>query len=337
MRTRLLFLLVATLLAVGYMPARAQHPTKVPRIGYIGGVDVRAHVFDAFRQGLRELGYVEGQNIVIEHRPYNGGLQLDNTAAELVRINVDAIVAQSPDSIRAAMQATKTIPIVMSIPGNPAAIDLVESLERPGGNVTGVSGVTAELGGKWLELIKETVPSVKRIAGFWNQRAESKLPIWKSVEIAARSLKVDLRWLEVGRRPEGAFFWGSKYQGTDMTRGFRSAIWGDADAFIVLPGFGSYGNMIELIDLAKKHQLPGIFWASSLAEMGGLMSYGANSVEQSRRAAYVLDKILKGAKPSGLPVERPTQFELVINLKTAREIGVTIHPEVLMWADRVIK
>ena len=166
---------------------------------------------------------------------------------------------------------------------------------------------------------------MKRIAGFWNQRAENKLPIWKSVELAARSLKVELEWLEVrGFRGE-------------IARRFRSAIWGGADAFIVLPGFGSFENMTEMIELAKKNRLPGIFWASSLAERGGLISYGGNIREQSRRAAYMLDKILKGAKPSDLPVERPTQFELVINLKTAKEIGVTIHPEVLMWADRVIK
>lgn len=320
-RLLLLFLIVAVL-ALAASPAGAQQPAKVPRVGYFGGGNPRSPVFDSFRQGLRELSYVDGQNIVIEHRPYNGDPQLYNSASELVRLNVDAIVAQGGESVLAAMKATKTIPIVIIIPN---AAPFVASLERPGGNVTGVSGLTAELGGKWLELLKETVPSMKRIAGFWNQRAENKLPIWKSVELAARSLGVELEWLEVrGFRGE-------------IARRFRSAIWAGADAFIVLPGFGSFENMTEMIELAKKNRLPGIFWASSLAERGGLMSYGGNIREQSRRAAYVLDKILKGAKPSDLPVERPTQFELVINLKTAKEIGVTIHPEVLMWADRVIK
>jgi putative ABC transport system substrate-binding protein len=179
------------------------------------------------------------------------------------------------------------------------------------------------LGGKWLELLKETIPSAKRVAVFWNWRAEDTLPTWKSVELAARSLKVDLDWVEM-RGP------------LDIKRAFRSAIFGRADAFIVLPVPASV-SMEEIAELALKNRLPGIFWRADFAEQGGLMAYGANRLEQSRRAAYVVDKILKGAKPGNLPVERPTHFELVINLKTAKEIGVTIRPDVLMWADRVIK
>jgi putative ABC transport system substrate-binding protein len=228
------------------------------------------------------------------------------------------------------MKVTNTIPIVIIVPI--AAHNFVASLERPGGNVTGVRGLTADSGGKWLELLKETIPSVKRVAGFWNRAAEDKLPIWKSVELAARSLKIELDWLEVG----GRWAWG--YPRDEIARRFHSAVWRGADGLIVLPGvLGSVKDTTEMIDLAKKDRLPGMFWSSSLAEMGGLMSYGTNSIEQSRRAAYVLDRILKSAKPAELSVERPTQFELVINLKTAKEIGVTVHPEVLMWADRVIK
>jgi len=285
---------------------------------------------DSFRLGLRELGYVDGQNIVIEDRPYNGDPQLEKSAAELVQLDVSAIVAQGTESVRTAMKVTNTIPIVIIVPN--AAHNFVASLERPGGNVTGVGGLTADLGGKWLELLKETIPSVKRVAGFWNRAAEDKLPIWKSVELAARSLKIELDWLEVG----GRWAWG--YPRDEIARRFHSAVWRGADGLIVLPGvLGSVKDTTEMIDLAKKDRLPGMFWSSSLAEMGGLMSYGTNSIEQSRRAAYVLDRILKSAKPAELSVERPTQFELVINLKTAKEIGVTVHPEVLMWADRVIK
>jgi putative ABC transport system substrate-binding protein len=182
------------------------------------------------------------------------------------------------------------------------------------------------LGGKWLELVKDTIPSAKRVAVFWNPRAEDRFPVWKSVDVAARSFGVDLEWLEVRNS-------------TDIARRFRSAIWGKADAFIVLPGFAPRDSMKEIGELALKNRLPGIFWRTDfdLDQFGGLMAYGANRLEQSRRAAYVVDKILKGAKPAELPVELPKSFELVINLKTAKELGVTVPPRVLAWADRVIK
>jgi putative ABC transport system substrate-binding protein len=319
-----LFLIVAVL-ALAEPPAVAQQAQKVPKIGFLGGAKPGASILQSFHQGLRELGYVEGQNFILEPRHRKGDAsQFYNLAADLVRLQVDVIVAPNPDAIRAAMKATMTIPIVVTVPG--AAIDFVASLERPGGNVTGVSGLTTELGGKWLELIKETIPSTKRVAVFWNRRAEERFPIWKSVDSAARSLGVDLQWLETG---EGGFGW--------LYRNLRSAVWRQADAFLVLPGTGGFRNTEDIAEFGVRNRIPGISWQGDFAEAGGLMSYGANRNEQSRRAAYFVDKILKGAKPGDLPVERPTQFELVINLKTAKEIGVTIHPEVLMWADRVIK
>jgi putative ABC transport system substrate-binding protein len=306
--------------------AKAQQPPKVPRVGYIGGGDLGSPIFDSFRQGLRDLGYVNGQSIVIERRPYYGDAQLDHSAAELVSLNVDAIVAQGGQPGRAVMRATKTIPIVMFVARDPPMIDFLASLERPSGNVSGVSGLTTEMGGKLLELIKETIPSAKRVAVFWNRLAEQRFPIWKSVDSAAHSLGIDLRWLEAG---DGSFGW--------LYRNIRTAAWRQADAFIILPGTGGFRNTQDIAGFGLRNRIPGISWRGDFTEAGGLMSYEPNSAEQSRRAAHLVDKIIKGAKPSDLPVERATQFELVINLKTAKEIGVTIHPEILMWANRIIK
>jgi len=308
--------------------ANAQQPAKVPRIGFLGGANPRlAPILRSFRQGLREIGYVEGQNIILESRRSIGDTsEFHNFAADLVRLQVDVIVAQNLNPTRGAMNATKTIPIVMTFPGDPVLLGFVASLERPGGNVTGVSGLTPELGGKWLELVKETVPNARRVAVLWNQNAEYHFPTWKSVEIAARSLKVDVEWVEVrGLR--------------DIPRRFGPVISGKPDAFIVLPGFGGERILPEIAELGLKNRVPGMFWRTDLdlEQMGGLMAYGANRAEQSRRAAYFVDKILKGAKPAELPVELPKSFELVINLKTAKEIGITIPPRVLAWADRVIK
>jgi putative ABC transport system substrate-binding protein len=326
MKTWLPALLIVLVLALAKGFAGAQQPTKVPRVGILGPASASSPILQSFRQGLRELGYVEGQNIILDGRSsrdvseYRQGL-----ADEVVRLGVDVIVAFAAQPIFAAMKATKTIPIVMTFPGDAASEGFVASLERPGGNVTGVSSLVTELGGKWLELLKEAIPTVRRVAVLWNPRSEEKFPTWKGVELAARSLQVEVIWMEVRNQ-------------RDVARAFRPAThWGRADAFIVLPGGIFFANMPEIVDLGLKTRVPGISWRGDFAEVGGLMAYGANRLEQSRRAAYVVDKILKGAKPGDLPVERPTQFELVINLKTAKEIGVTIQPEVLMFADRVIK
>jgi putative ABC transport system substrate-binding protein len=321
------------MLAFAQAPANAQQPAKAPQIGYLNSplrhsaslpLDwSRRGLIEPFRQGLRELGYVEGQNVILQTRIADEW-QLHDLAVELVQLKVDVIVAQGASPIRAAMKATNTIPIVMTFPGDAASEGFVASLVRPGGNVTGVSGLTPELGGKWLELLKETIPSARRVAVLWNPRSEDIFPTWKGVDHSARSLGVDLQWLEVRNR-------------NHVASAFRLATLGRADAFIVLPGGIFFTTMSEIVDLAQKSRLPGISWRGDFAEVGGLMAYGANRLEQSRRAAYVVDKILKGAKPADLPVELPKSFELVINLKTAKEIGITVPPRVLIWADRVIK
>ena len=328
-----LFLIVAAL-ALAAPFAAAQQPGKVPQIGYLNNHILRDASFppgfrrglsEPFQQGLRELGYVEGQNFILQSRLGNDG-QFQSLAAELVQLKVDVIVAQAPAAIFAAMKATRTIPIVMTFPGDPVLLGFVASLERPGTNVTGVSGLTQGLGGKWLELVKETVPSAKRVGVFWNMQAEISFPMWKSVESASRSLGMDLQSIETGNSPVAL-----------ILQRFRSAALRQMDAFIVLPGGTRF--FPDIAEFGLINHIPGIFCRTdlNLAEIGALMAYGANRAEQSRRAAYFVDKILKGAKPAELPVELPKSFELVINLKTAKEIGITIPPRVLAWADRVIR
>lgn len=334
MKTWLSGLLIAVLLALTAGFAQAQQSAKMPQIGYLNthirrstssSSDRPRGMREPFLEGLRELGYVEGQNIIINSRIGEEG-QFRELAAELVRLKMDVIVAQAP-AIRAAVSATTTIPIVTIFPGDPVLNGFVASLERPGGNVTGVGGVSLELGGKWLELIKETIPSAKRVAVFWNRRAEETFPLWRSVDSTARALGVDVRWEEVG--PEAASW---------LFRRLRSAALRQADAFIVLPGLGGR-NMEDIAEFGIRNHIPGIFPRTDLdlEQMGGLMAYGANGGEQSRRAAYFVDKILKGAKPAELPVESPKSFAFVINLKAAKEIGITVPARVLAWADRVIK
>ena len=341
MRTyRLLYLLTFVALALCVPPAGAQRPAHIPRIGYLNyrisqtsSADRNLYPrIEPFRQGLNELGYIEGQNIIL-HVRIGEGRQIKDFAAELVQLKVDVIVAVNPGAIDAAKAATKTIPIIATFRDDPVRLGYVASLERPGGNVTGVNALTLELGGKWLELLTETIPSAKRVAVFSNRTAEEKFPLWKSLDSTARSLGVNLQWLEVAREMV-------RNDRQYLPQRLRRAAWRQADAFIVLPnGTGGLTNNEDIAEFGLRNRIPGIFGRTdlNLDEIGGLMAYGANRVEQSRRAAYLVDKILKGAKPGELPVERPTQFELVINLKTAKEIGVTIHPEVLMWADRVIK
>ena len=323
-RITLLVLFIVAVLAFAQAPAGAQQPAKIPRIALLGRGSPSSQILHSFRQGLRELGYVEGQNIILNGRFSRNIAEYPGLADEVVRLGVDVIVSFAAQPIFAAMKATNTIPIVMTFVGDAASEGFVASLERPGGNVTGVSGLRTELGGKWLELVKETIPSAKRLAVLWHRKSEDKFPVWKSVDVTARSLGVELQWLEV--RNFG-----------DIALSFRSAAVGGADGFIVLPGGIFFTTMPEIVDLALKNRLPGISWRGDFAEVGGLMAYGANRLDQSRRAAYVVDKILKGAKPAELPMELPKSFELVINLRTAKELGITIPSRVLAWADRVIK
>jgi len=320
--------LIAVMLTLTQGVTGAQQTAKVPRIGYLGVNDPSSSLFDSFRQGLRECGYLEGQNIIIEPR-IGEESQFRELAADLVRVKMDVIFVAQPAAIRAAMSATTTIPIVTIFPADPVLNGFVASLERPGGNVTGVSGLSLGLGGKWLELIKETIPSAKRVVVFWNRRAEETFPLWRSVDSTARALGVTIQWSEGGNR-------GAPY-GFLYNR-LRSAALTQADAFIVLSGLGGT-DMEEIAEFGIRNHIPGIFWRTDLdlEQMGGLMAYGANRAEQSRRAAYLVDKILKGAKPAELPVELPKKFELVVNLKTAKEIGITVPSRVLAWADKVIK
>jgi len=315
MRTSFPLLLIALVLALAEGVAGAQQPANVPLIGILGD-DYLSRPVLGLRRGLRELGYIEGQNIILDarrsSRPDSG---LDSLAADLVRLRVSVIVAFFPGAIVTAMKATKTIPIVMTYPSDPVTGGIVASLERPGGNVTGVSGLASGLGGKWLELVNETVPEVKRVAVLWSRALGNETSEWKDVEVAARALRVELQPLEV----RGPF---------DLAGAFRSATTGRADAFIVLSLIRG-GTPRNFAELALKSRLPGIFFRRDFAAVGGLMAYGANPDEQARRAAYFVDKILKGAKAAELPVEQPKNFELVINLKTAKELGITVPPRVL--------
>jgi putative ABC transport system substrate-binding protein len=305
--------------------AQAQQPTKIPRIGcYMSG----SHSFglreEAFRQGLRDLGYIEGQNIVLEWRFTKGQEDQAAVAAELVRSKVDIIVTDGNRPTRAAKNATKTIPIVMAVAGDPIGTGLVESLGRPGGNITGLTLLSPELSGKRLEILKETVPKLSRVAVLLNPANPGTALYRKEAEVAARSLGVELHLLEARRPNELA----SALSGTKTVR---------AQALVSLPDAMFFSEQVQIANLAAQTGLPAIFPEGEFVNAGGLMSYGPNLPDLFRRAAYFVDKILKGANPADLPVEQPTKFELVINLKTAKQIGLTIPPNVLARADKVIK
>jgi ABC-type uncharacterized transport system substrate-binding protein len=310
--------------------AEAQQTNRVPRIGWlVTGVPSSSSSslsLEAFRQGLRDLGYIEGKNIQIESRYAEGKLdRLPSLVAELVQPKVDVLISGTLVAIRAAKQATNTIPIVMVLSVDPVATGLVDSLARPGGNITGVTNLARDLSGKRLELFKEVVPGISRIGMLRDADDPSAALGFKEYETVARALKVQLQSLEVhGPNP-------------DLEGAFQAAAKGRANALITIRGslFNRYPKRIA--DLAIKNRLPLMFERNEYVEAGGLMSYATNDVDQWRRAATYVDKILKGAKPSELPVEQPTKFELVFNLKTAKQIGLTIPPNVLARADKVIK
>ena len=316
---------VVVLLAVAVI-AEAQQPTKVPRIGHLSIFGASARI-EAFRQGLRELGYVEGKNINFEFRSADGKLErLPNLAAELVRLKVDIIVTAGAPSARAAMGATVTIPIVMMQVGDPVGSGFVASLARPGGNITGLSALAPELSGKRLELLKEIVPKLSRVAVFGTSASPDNAQSLREVEIAAKALDVKLQYLDV--------VLGSK----DIETAFRAATKARAEAVLMMVAGSIVGaHQTQIFELAAKSRLPVIYTARQVVEFGGLMNYGVNIEDLDRRAATYVDKILKGAKPADLPVEQPTKFELVINLKAAKQIGLTIAPNVLARADKVIK
>jgi ABC-type uncharacterized transport system substrate-binding protein len=317
---------VVVLLAVTVL-AGAQQPTKVPRIGYLnaGSPSTNPARREAFRQGLRELGYVEGKSIVIEWRYAEGKLdRLPGLAAELVRLKVDVIVTAGPPATRAAKEATSTIPIVMGFDNDPVGNGFVASLARPGGNITGLATLAPEISGKQLELLKEIVPRLSRVAVLGTSTQPGNAQALREVEVAAGAFGVQLQYLDV-RGPK------------DIETAFQAATKGRADAVVALASSVLSSQRTQVAEFAVKSRLLAIYAQSEYVEDGGLMYYGANSRDLFRRAATYVDKILKGAKPADLAVEQPKKFELIINLKTAKQIGLTIPPNVLVRADRVIK
>jgi putative ABC transport system substrate-binding protein len=318
--------LCAMIFALCYS-AWAQQPKKIPRIGFLGASSpsaISARI-EAFRQGLRELGYVEGKNIVIEYRYAEGKLdRLSTLAAELVRLGVDVIVLAGPASIRPAKEATSTIPIVMANDADPVGSGVVASLARPGGNITGLSNLAPEISGKRLELLKEIVPRLSRLAILGTSTTSGTAQVLKEMEPAAGVFKVQLQYLDV-------------LSPKDIETVFREARKGRADAVLVLQGGVFNSQREQIVDLAVRSRLPAIYHAREWVEDGGLMSYGVSVTDLYRRAATFVDKILKGAKPADLPVEQPLKFEFIINLNAAKQIGLTIPQSVLFRADKVIK
>jgi putative ABC transport system substrate-binding protein len=301
---------------------------KAPRIGHLNGSSLSAIAYriEAFRQGLRELGYVEGKNIVIEWRSAEQKFdRLPALAAELVRLKVDIIVTSGPIPTRAAKEATSTIPIVMAQDPDPVANGFVASLARPGGNITGLATLAPELSGKQVELLTEIFPKLSRVAVFRTSTQPGIAQALKEVELAAKALGVQLQYLDV-------------LDPKDIETAFRAASKGHAEAVLSLVAGGiANAHRTQIVELAVKSRLPVIYNRREDVEAGGLMTYGVSLTDLDRRAATYVDKILKGTKPADLPVEQPTKFELVINLKTAKQIGLTVPQKVLARADRVIR
>ncbi|HEX5020640.1 MAG TPA: ABC transporter substrate-binding protein [Candidatus Binatia bacterium] len=317
--------LCATLFAFCF-PAAAQQSTKVPRVGYLAFSTPPTNPLraNAFRQGLRQLGYTEGKDIVIEYRYAEGKLdRLSDLATELVRLKVTIIVTGGPAPTRAAKGATATIPIVMTQDADPVGNGFVASLARPGGNITGLSTHAPEISAKQLELLREILPRLSRVAVFGTSTIPGHALSLREIGLATGPLNIQLQYLDV---------LGAK----DIEAAFRAVTKERADALIVFGGAVLGSQRPRVLEFAVKNRLP-VIAGPAMAQAGGLMSYGVNINDLDRRAAFFVDKILKGAKPGDLPVEQPTKFELVINLKTAKQIGVIIPPNVLARADKVIK
>jgi putative ABC transport system substrate-binding protein len=318
-------IMVAVMLLAVSVMAEAQEPKKVPRIGVLvtGSVSTHKSRDDAFRQGLRELGYTEGKNVVIEYRYAEGKLsRYPDLANEMVRLKPDVIVVASTRFTAAAKQATSTIPIVVGGAGDILGEGLVASLARPGGNITGSTSISPDVSGKRLELLKEVVPKASRVAVLWNAGPDDKEV--RETEIAARAFGLKVQPLQVQDPNE--------FQGA-----YAAMRKENAHALVLIQGSFTLFHRKQLVELAAKNQLPSMCESPSWTDDGCLLSYGPDSLYQWRRAATYVDKILKGAKPADLPVEQPTKFELVINLKTAKQIGLTIPQSVLYRADKVIK
>jgi len=315
-------ILIAVILFAVAVIADAQQPKKVYRIGYLGAAGDN---LPGFRQGLRELGYVEGKNITIEDRLAEGKPdRLPALATELVRLKVDVIATQSTPAAIAAKNATSTIPIILTGGTDPVATGLVTSLAHPGGNITGVTIMNEELAGKWLEALKEINPRASRIGVLWNSANAGVAVVFKQTQSAAQELRLSVQSLEVKTVDH-------------LQSAFDAAVRSGVNGLVLLPASPISNHLKLIAELAVKNRLPSIYDRSQFVDAGGLVSYGTNVPHMARRAATYVDKVLKGANPGDLPVERPTTFELVINLKTAKQIGLTIPQIVLARADRVIK
>jgi putative ABC transport system substrate-binding protein len=307
------------------LAAEAQQAGKAYRIGYLSIASGPSSRTEALRQGLRELGYSEGKNITIEYRfAQDKAGRLRDLAAELVNLKVDLIVTGGPTATRAAQQATRTLPVVMAWGGDPIAARFVASLARPGGNITGLTSMATELGSKRLGLLKEAVPHMSRVAVLWNPNHSEASASFRETEVATRALGLSLESIEV--------------RGTaDLEGAFRRAVTRHADALTVLLDPITLFHEAQVVELAARNRIPAIFYERRFATAGGLMAYGPQDDDLHRRAATYVDKILKGARPAELPIEQPTKFELAVNLKTAKALGLTIPPSLLLRADQVIE
>ena len=320
-------LTLGALLLVLSLPANAQHLTKIPRIGYLNASSAfsASSRVEAFRRGLRDLGYVEGKTIVVEYRFAEGNPdRLRQLTAELVQLHVDIIVTGGPTVTRLVKEATSTIPIVMGFDDDPVGSGFVASLARPGGNITGLSTLAPEISGKQIEILKEVVPRISRVAVLGNSTRSATSLSFKEMERAAGVLKVQLQYLDIR-------------DAKDIETAFGAASKGRADAIVVLGSPVLNLRRTHIADLAAKNRMPGVYAQPEFIDAGGLMYYGASFTDIFQRAATYVDKILKGAKPADLPIEQPIKFEFVVNLKAAKQIGLTIPPNVLVRADRVIK
>jgi putative tryptophan/tyrosine transport system substrate-binding protein len=325
MRKKVIGLTLGVLLVALYSAAEAQQPTRVPRIGFLSSTDNR-FTFDRFHEGLRDLGYVEGKNIIIDYRTAEAKRErLPGLIKELIDLKVDIIISTAQPAIEDAKQITKTIPIVMIATFDPVETGVIDSLARPGGNITGVSTLQRELSGKRLEILTEVIPKASRVALLWEPKSRGPVIGFKEYESAARALKLSTQSLEA-HQPK-----------PDFETLFSNGAKGRVDGVVIIANSLLRQYQKTIANLAIKHRLPSINERSDYVESGGLLSYAADDAARSRRAAYYVDRILKGAKPADLPVEQPTKFEFVINLKTAKQIGLTIPPNVLARADRVIR
>src|SRR5262245_5188158 len=327
MNKEVIRLTLGAMLFVLSFPAQAQQLKKIPRIGFLGtaSASVVADRVEAFREGLRKLGYLEGKSIVIEYRFGEGkSNEVTSLAAELVRSKVDVIVTAGPAATRSAKEATVTIPIVMGNEGDPVGSGFVASLARPGGNITGLSNYATEISGKQLEILKDIVPKLSRVAVLGTSTNPGNAQVLEEIELAAQVLGVQVQYFEV-RVPK------------DIETAFRSASKGHADAVLALQNPVTTFDRKQVIKLTVKNRIPAIYHSIEFVEDGGLMTYSVSITDLFRRAATYVDKILKGAQPTDLPVEQPKKFEFAINLKAAKQIGLTIPPNVLARADRVIK